>query len=147
MRRQRRSTSARSCVVKTTVALRVDARDEGPDRFFREHVEPDRRLIEVNDPRLVQHRGCEITAHSLTERELAHGGIHEVLHLEELREFRQVFAIGRPGNGIDRTQQFERLDERQIPIQLASLSEYDADISCVALTLGIRYEPGHTHVA
>jgi hypothetical protein len=46
--------------------------DERADRFLGHHVEPDRRLVEKHDARIVQHRRREIAAHALAERELAH---------------------------------------------------------------------------
>jgi hypothetical protein len=57
----------------------------------------------VGSSRIVQHRRREIAAHPLPERELAHGGLHEIRHLEQLRELGEIFAIRRLWYRIDRS--------------------------------------------
>ena len=64
------------------------SRDELADRLLRDDVEPDRRLVQIDDSRVVQQRRREIAAHALAERELAHrrvAGSRSMLeHLDEL---------------------------------------------------------------
>ncbi len=120
----------------------VDVGDERADRFLGHDVEADRRFVEVDDLRIVQQRGREIAAHALAERELAHRRRHEAVEIEDLDEVREVRAVAVARHPVDRAQQFERLAQRQVPIELAALAEDDADVAGVLPALLVRYDPG-----
>ena len=123
-------------------SLAVDPGDELANRLFGDHVEPDRRLVEKDELGIVQHRGREIAPHPFAQRQLADRRAHEPFEIEEPGELGQVFPVAVPRNVVDRAQQLERLAQRQIPVQLAALSEHDADVLGVGLTLLVRNEAG-----
>src|ERR1700722_9705701 len=114
--------------------LGIDPRDELANRLLRHDVEPDGRLVQVDDARAVQECRRKIPAHPLAQRQLAHRGTQKILHLEDLDELSEVLAIAIGRNPVDRAQELERLDERKVPIELAALAEDHADVARVLLT-------------
>ncbi len=50
-------------------------------------------------------------------------------------------------DAVDRAQELERFDEREIPIKLTALSEDHADVSSVFLAVFPRHEAGNAHFA
>jgi hypothetical protein len=63
----------------------------------------------------------------------------------------EVGAVALAGDAVDRAQQLERFDQRQIPVQLRALAEDHADRARVAAPLFVGYEardadhPGSRH--
>src|SRR4030095_10625393 len=53
-------------------------------RQLRDSIEANGRLIEKQEGRPMEERGCQITPHALPKGELANGDIEEVLKLQEL---------------------------------------------------------------
>ena len=95
----------------------------------------------------MQHRRRKVAAHPLAERELAHGRGQEIAHLEHLGEARHVVLVPCARNVIDRAQEFERFDQRKIPIQLAALTEDHADVARVAFAFAIGNQARHDDLA
>ncbi len=52
-------------------------------RCLGDDVQPDRRLVEEEELRVVQQRRRQVAAHALAERELAHRRVQERLELEQ----------------------------------------------------------------
>ncbi len=67
-------------------ALAVDLDEELAHALLGDDVEADRRLVEEEDLGVVQHRGDELAADALAERELAHRRLQERVELEQLAE-------------------------------------------------------------
>src|SRR5918997_1513202 len=67
-------------------ALAVDAGEEVPDAGLGDDVEADRRLVEVEEGRVVEDGGGEVAAHPLAERELADGGVEEGIEVEQFAQ-------------------------------------------------------------
>ena len=90
-REQSCSTSAMSCVVSSTVTprSRLICAQEVADAVLGHHVQPDGRLVQVEDLRIVQQRGRQVAAHALAERELAHGRAQERVEVEQVAEGRR----------------------------------------------------------
>jgi hypothetical protein len=116
-------------------------------RFLGHHVESDRRFVEKHDWRIVQHGGRKVAAHALTERELTHGRTQKLTHLQQFGEVIHVGFVAYGRNAVDRAQEFERFDQRQIPIQLRALTEDDTDIPRVFAAPGVGDDPGDPHFA
>src|SRR6185369_15271710 len=66
--------------------LRVPLTDEVAELLSRNHVEPDRRLVEEEHLRRVQEACGNLRAHALPERELSNGRLPERAEAEALRE-------------------------------------------------------------
>ena len=81
-------------------ALGVEGAQELPQPALAHHVEPDRRLVEVEDLGVVQQRRRDVAAHPLAEAELAHRGVEQVAEVEQLDELGEVACgSGRRGSG------------------------------------------------
>ena len=87
--------SPRSCVVSSTVTprSRLICGRNSRTRCLRDDVETDRRLVEEEQLRVVQHRRGQLAADALAERELPHGRVQERVEVEHLAEAREVLAV------------------------------------------------------
>ena len=91
-------------------------------------VQADGRLVEHQQLGGVQQRGGDLAAHPLAERQLAHRGVEERLHLEQLARTRRSRGCQRRRRQpVDGAEQPERVAQRQVPPQLAALAEDHAD--------------------
>ena len=113
--------------------IAVHLRDEGPDALLGEDVEPDRPLVEVDDPRVVEERRREVPAHTLAEAQLTHRRLDEFVEAEDLPESPQVASVSIGRDPVHPGHEIERLDQRQVPPQLAALAEHHPDIQRVFL--------------
>ena len=78
--------------------LAVHLDEELAHRLLADHVEPDGRLVEEQDRRVVEQRGGELAAHALAERQLAHGRVEQRAEVEPVGEARRGSRRGgRPG--------------------------------------------------
>ena len=129
-RRHSRSTSARSCVVSSTVTVArgVHLGQERAQPLLAGQVEPDRRLVEHQQLGGVQQGRGDLAAHPLAQRELAHRDVQEPGQAQHARRTVEPLR-GRPAAGtrwIARSS-VEALPQRQVPPQLAALPEHHAD--------------------
>ena len=76
-------------------ALGVERAQELAQPTLADHVEADRRLVEVEHLRVVQQRRGDVAAHPLAEAELAHRGVELVAEVEQLDEAVEVVAVAR----------------------------------------------------
>ena len=76
-----------------TPRSRVDLLQERAHALLGDDVEPDRRLVEEEQLRLVQHRRGQLAADALPERQLAHRRAQERVEVEHLAEARQALAV------------------------------------------------------
>ncbi len=118
----------------------VHLRDERSDALLCEHVDPDGRLVEVEDTRAIQDRGGEIAAHPLSEAQLTHGRLQQLAQLERLDDAIELAPIVGVGHAIEALDELERLDERQVPPQGGPLAEDDADVQRIANAIAPRHE-------
>src|SRR4051812_20422873 len=123
-------------------ALGDERADEVPDAVLHRDVEPDRRLVEVEDLRVVQQRGGQVGTHALAEREAARDRGEDLLQLEELREVGNPLAIDVLGDIEDVAQEGQRLAHGDVPPELRALAEDDADVARVLDPLAMRDEAG-----
>jgi len=123
-------------------ALTVDLGDELANRLFGHDVQADRRLVQIDDDGVVHHGGGEVAAHALAQRKLPHRRVQKVAQFEQRGEGVEVAAVALGRHGVDRAEQLERFDERQIPVELAALPEDDADVPCVGLALCVGHQTG-----
>ena len=78
-------------------------------------VEPDRRLVEVDDLRVVQQRGREVAAHALAERKLAHRLSEQGLQAQHRHQLVAPLAIACGIDAVDVGQQVEAVEDWQVP--------------------------------
>ena len=78
-----------------------------PDVFLRNHIEPDRRLVEKQHARAMQQCGDEFHLHPFAEGKFADHDVEFFLHVEERDEFieRGFELIGR--QAVDRAQEMK----------------------------------------
>ena len=125
----------------------IDLAKEVAHAVLGDHVESDRRLVEVQDLGVVQQRRCEIAAHALTERQLAHGRTQKRVEIEQLAHTANVVRVALGRHTINVAQQLERIDQRQIPPQLCPLAEHDADALSQLLASAVRHHTQHLHLS
>ncbi len=90
--------------------IAIDLFYEGADPLLGDDVESHGRLIEVNDPRIVEQRRREITAHPLAKAQLANRRVNVFIEIEELSETPEVAAVPIRGDPIHLGNEIERLD-------------------------------------
>ena len=95
--------------------------DERPDAFLHRHVEPDRRLVEEQNLRSVEERADDLDLHPLAQRQVAHGLAHEVADVEQLDQLVAHRGEVRAVDAIDRAVELERVERRQVPLQLVAV--------------------------
>ncbi len=113
----------------------VQLLDEAADALLGQDVEPDGRLVQIENPRLIQHRRGEIAAHALAEAELTHRCVDKEVESEHVNEPTHVPRVQLVGHPVHLFDQLERLDQRQIPPELRALAEDDADVQRVVLAI------------
>ena len=116
-------------MVSSTVTPRCAVRlaEELAEPGLADDVEPDRRLVEVDDLGVVQQRGGDVAAHPLAERQLPDRRVEEGAEVEQVDECDEVGAEAVAGHPVDAPQQLERVAQRQVPPQRGALTEHDAD--------------------
>ena len=124
-------------------ALTVDLDEEVAHALLRHDVEADRRLVEEEQLRLVQHRRRQLAADALSERELAYRRLQERVEIEYLAKALETRAIAPGRHAVDMAQELERVDQRQVPPQLHALSEHRADAFRELDPPARRLEPCH----
>src|SRR4029450_5806268 len=86
-------------------ALAVGRLEELSDRSLADDVEADRRLVKVDDLRVMEQGGGPVAAHSLTQTELADGRVEQVRQFEQADETVEVAPVPRridPGERPDK---------------------------------------------
>ena len=79
--------------------------------------------------------GGEVATHPLSKAQLTNGSVEQCTEVEESNEFVDLSCIGFWRDPVDVSQQFERLDDRQIPPELSALPENDSDLLNMSDTL------------
>ena len=74
-------------------ALGVEGAQELAQPALADHVEPDGRLVEEEDLRVVQQRRDDVAAHPLAEAELPDRGVEQVVEVEQVEEPPEVLAV------------------------------------------------------
>ena len=64
----------------------IDLADELADVLLGHHVQSDRRLVQEDEVRVVQHRAAEVGAHALSKAELPHRDVHELVDRQNVGE-------------------------------------------------------------
>src|SRR5262249_26236529 len=95
------------------------------------------------DRRVVDQGRRQVAAHALAEAELAHRRADKVVQVEQLAEARQVGFVARALDSIHLGNQLERLDQGEVPPELAALAEHDADVERILLALAPGNQPGY----
>ena len=90
-------------------ALGVDLGEELPHSLLRHDVEADRRLVEEEDLRVVQHRGGQLAAHALAERELPHRRARKSSSSSSSRKRSRFAPVAVVRDPVDVAQQLERV--------------------------------------
>src|SRR5260370_3513635 len=112
-----------------------------------EDVEADGGLVEKQNWRGVQERSGELAAHALTEREFADGNIEQFGEAEDLIEKFHAFVEITLRDVVDAAEEFEGLDGGDVPPQLRSLAEDNADGLYVGGALAPRDETVRRDIA
>ena len=128
-RSQSASMSCRSWVVSISVMPRsaLSAAQELAQPPLADHVEPDRRLVEVEDLGVVQERRHDVAAHPLAEAELADRGVEQVARARAARGTPRGCAGSGRADPVDPVHQVEGVAQRQVPPQRGALTEDHAD--------------------
>ena len=116
-------------------------------RMFGDDVEPDRRLVQEQDARIVQQRGDQFALHPLAQAQLAHRHVELLTEIEQLDELAEVVSMPIVVGAVDVVEQIEALDQRQVPPQLAPLPEHDPDAPSERDASAHRHKPGDLDVA
>ncbi len=98
--------------------LSIGFGQELPHRILADHVEPDGRLVEHHQRRVVEQRGRQLTPHALAKRELTNRGRQEGTELEPLDERCQVGVVAGLVGSVEVVQQLEGIRQRKIPPEL-----------------------------
>jgi hypothetical protein len=122
------------------VLVAVHPLDEGPDPLFDLDVQPDRRLVEVHDRRMVEERSCQLASHLLAEGQLPDRLVHELVQVEDVVELRHPLFVVLITDLVDLLEQGETLPDRQIPPELGLLAEDDADVHGVFLPVLVGHD-------
>ena len=115
--------------------MSVDVLDRLSDVVLDDHVQSDRRLVEKKHLGTVQQRGGDIRPHTLTEGERADRTGDKVVQLKHLVEKRHALFVAVLRHLIDLLEYAVGLPQRQIPPELRSLTEHDADLPDVAFAV------------
>ena len=107
--------------------LLVEAHEQLAEALLGDEVEPDRRLVEEQDLRVVEQARGELAAHPLAEREVPHRLVEEVGGVEQLAELGDAPVLGVAVEPVDRGQHPVRLAGRQLEPQQRPLAEQRAD--------------------
>ena len=106
-------------------------------KLLGDDVESDGRLVEEENARPVQQGRRQITAHPLPQGELANRLVQEFSDSQQLVEEGHLVAKELLVHLVNLLEQVERFDDGQIPPELGSLSENDADVTRVTLPVPI----------
>ena len=87
----------------------------------------------------MQQRSHQVSAHPLPQGQESHRGVEEIGHVQQLGEHSEALPVVRVGDAVEVADQFERVAQRQVVPQLASLSEDRSDVGGVGATV----LPGH----
>ena len=92
--------------------------DERADPALHRHVQPDRRLVQEEHPRLVEQRAGDLALHPLAEREVAHR------LLDDLADLEQVDQLVPPGPEIVRVgmRKIARLSSKESSTGMSQVS-------------------------
>ncbi|MNG10389.1 hypothetical protein D3C84_938530 [compost metagenome] len=118
--------------------LGINAAQIIADAPLGDDVQTDRRLVEEQNVRVVQQRGGQIGSHSLAQRQLAHRRIHELAKLQQLGKFANSCITPLVGHPVHRGENIVGVADRQVPPQLRTLSEQDAEPSGDAAPVAVR---------
>ena len=89
----------------------------------------------------MEQRGGKIAPHLLSQAELAHRLVEKVGHIHQIDEEVEMIPVAPPGQLVHRGEDLERVDQRQIPIQLAALPVHNTDVVGVLSPVLVRHEP------
>jgi hypothetical protein len=88
-------------------ALAVDRLEELSDRSLADDVEADRRLVKVDDLRVMEQCGGQVAAHSLTQTELADGRVEQVRQFKQADETVEIAPVPRRIDPVEPPDQVE----------------------------------------
>ncbi len=88
----------------------LDLLDKAADALLRDHIQSDRRLVQVHHAGLVEHRRREVAAHPPSQAELPDRCADELVETEQIDEAIEVATIGRAIHAVHLADQLERLD-------------------------------------
>jgi hypothetical protein len=102
--------------------------DKVADSELGNGIESDGRFVEEQDFRIVQKRCGNFTAHPLTEGKLSCRCAQKIAEIQTVCQFIKIAAVGIFRNRVNITQKGKRVNDRNIPPKLGSLTEYYTDI-------------------
>ena len=103
------------------------------DALLHRHVEPDRRLVEEQHLRQVQQRADHFHLHPLAQRQIPHGLTHEILDVEQVDQLVARLEEILAAQAVDRAVELERVERREIPLQLVAIPHHERDLAQVVL--------------
>ncbi len=127
--------------------LAVDLLDELPRALLGDHIQPDCRLVEVEDAGLVNHRCREVTPHPLTEAELSHRRREKWREIEQVGHPVKVSPVAFRVHPVELANQLQRVPKGQVPPELGALAKDEPDLERVLLAVPPRNQPGNLDVA
>ena len=112
--------------------------DEAPDAALHGHVETDCGFIQEEHLRAMQEGGRDLAFHPFSQRQVSDRFWQKRLQLEQSRQFIERLAVVPAGDPIDRPIAFQRVDHRDVPDQLVSLSHHERNLAEERLLAPVR---------
>ena len=95
------------------------------------HIQPDCRLVQEEHRWFIKHGSREVPTHALAQAELPHRGVEEGPHLQQFHKHLAISAVFRLIHAVHLADQCQAFIQRQIPPELAPLTENNTDIQRV----------------
>ncbi len=108
-------------------ALGVQVLEELPHLDLGDHVQPDRRLVQVQHLRIMEQRGRDVAAHPLPQRELPYRDLQQLSQVQEFHAAVQVLPVTPVRDAVHAVHQPVRVAQREVPPERRALAEDDAD--------------------
>ena len=116
-----------------------------PDKIahgnFGNGIESNRWFIKKKNVGVVQERCGNLTAHTLSQAELADRCAEDLAEVQKRCQFVQIAPVYRRFHLIDVTDQLEGVDYRDVPPELRALAEHHADVAYVLAAVLPRHQP------
>jgi len=93
------------------------------------HVKANRWLVEKEHARAVQQRAGDLDFHPFAQRKIAHRLLDQPLQIKQFDKFIACAPVVRLGNTINGAIQLERIQGRQIPLELVAIAHNQRNLT------------------